>query len=1057
MPIKRSKLQLLLALSPFGFAALGAAAEAPVDSAAASSRSPAAGAQERLVDRAVYRAAAHYRLAARQDIYPALAVAVTAARRGRNAAEIQAEVTRAQNAVWGRRDAIAEFTIAAAAALADADPLQALESTARGGAVHWTTQARPRTVTSFARAREQILGQYDDAYHDAALAELREFDRVFTKAVVGVSPDARREALVGVLPGRLQQGMLTLAAADADTLTREASSNTQMLWQEFEAIRGLSMSELANDLHAHLDRGQRQAEDDRQAESREVRINGAYSLVYLAGELVGLADKDAGTRITTVGNTVIGLCESWSKFKKASDALKGFAVATLTADFVTAAITLVGLFTDSGPTLEEQMLDNIVELSRQIEDARLQMHDRFDFVDKRLRQLHVDVAARLSALVRHVLDGQADVRRIATDLALELEDQRSMLRRVYPTLVDGIAVVLSRIDDASIGRCFNRKTMAASEFDSCLAQIRAIALDGGLARQQVPLPDSTANLQDVLESSPGAATAALAEAFAARQPSNGSRGACVPEVDPAAWALLARKHDEFLARWREHAELSRGDDGGYAELMRAHRDCILRFAHAIAADLVAFADSGNPRTGSAVGSLVADVAARADDVQEALRDAARAKRRDWRRVDGLDWRDPPDEWQRVPEEKWAQSLKHAAGHCEPDDWEEINDRGGSRSSTLAYYIAPEDVGGTYKARWEARYKHLDEALRRRLRRSVPEPLQSMAALGMGHLRVCAIGRVRDHGTRLVRPPADDDRTNTAGYLAEIDAEVLVAVRWAGRCGTGRFGLEADDTGSYRSTFRFDVQHRGSWEDPYIRRRYTRRSIGGVQLNLPPRISHERSREPYPEKLRVHAAADRSNERFAMNRAFRIAIDEVREEMRGWKQEADRACKPVYIDRYARTRDARLRVVEKNPAVQRAIANYDDTAARANALVRAWIRFAMQDARSDVVSGILSGAIRIPRWPDARSSDKQQPFEHVLNQHERLEGLTALYEKAIRSEEVRRLAASRLPGYPGIARARVVFDSLDPEHPVVLAHRSAETTPAHPGAAYVRTAASDHRP
>ena len=1013
---------LLSALACFGF---GAPSDAPA-------------VEERLVDRALYRAAAQYRLGERQHIYPALAVAVAAARRGATAGQIQSEVAKAQNALWGRDDDLDEATLAAAESLADADAhaLGAVEAVVGAGDVHWTAAPRVRTADAVARARQQVLEHYDEAYH--TYGALREWG--IPGDVIGVLPDAPREAVVAVLPDALGREMLALASADDGTRIRAVRAKGNALWQELDELRNLSTPELGLDLRAYLDNAGALTRADEEDRDRATRVEGIQSLVYLGAKLVGIGDPEVGAKLETIGYTLIGLHESWSKFRGVSKGLKGLAAATLTADFVSAAIALVNLFVDTGPTTDELILENIAALGRQIEESRLQMHVRFDFVDKRLNEIHIDLAERLNALARHVLENRADTRRIATDIALHLKWQSDMLQNIYPTLVEGTAVLLERIDEASVGRCFYRQVMTASEFDSCLAQIRAIALDGGLARQQVPLPNSTLNFQAVVEKTPGAVTEAIGAAFAERL-----RGTCVPGVDPSVWVAVQRKHDGLVAEWPRHAPLARGDDGGYAAVMRRHRDCILQLAGAIAGDLVAYAESADRGAGTVVGSLIAEVRSRADDAQDAIREAAGDKRREWRRNDGLDWRDPADEWQRVSREHWTASLGHNGGYCEPEDWKDVNGRGGGRTSSLAYYIAPERVGGrTDDARWRERQRHLDEELRRRIRRSVPVAIQSMSALKMGHLRVCAIGRIRDHGVSLTDLPADGDRDNTAGYVAEVDAEVLVAVRWEGRCGK-RFVLEADDTEHWRSRFRFTVQHRGDWRDPFVRVGWVR-VPGGYSVRKVHRVA-----EPLPERILVHPSANRDNQRWAMRRAFHDAVAEVREEMRDWEGEADRACKQQYIERFARKRDGRLAVVGRTPAVQRAIADYDETAARANLLVSAWIRFAMRDAtrRSDILTGIASHAIRLPLWRDARAS-AERPADHLLNQHERLEDLTRLYERAIGSDEVRRLAASGLAGYPGISR--VVFDSLDTDHQAVVARRTAvEDPPARPGSAPVSAA------
>ncbi|MDE0193490.1 MAG: hypothetical protein OXQ90_19220 [Gammaproteobacteria bacterium] len=1009
---------------------------------------PVSDSQERLVDRALYRAAAQYRLAERVDIYPAVAVAVAAARRGATASEIKDEVAKAQYILWGRGD-LGEATLAAAQRLADgSDVLGAVAAAARGDAVHWTAAvAHTGTSGSVSNARQQILEHYDEAYqvHGDVLREWR-----IPEEVVGVSPAASREDVAAVLPAPLAREMLVLADAGNPARIQAVREKTGALWKELEGLRDLSAAELGQGLAEYLDKTREQERTAEQDADRATRVDGIKSLVYLGSELVGIGSPKAGAKLKTIGNTLVSLHESWTNFKDTSNGLKGLtkglAVATLTADFVSAAITLVELFIDTGPTIDEVILENIVSLRREIEESRLQMHARFDFVDHRLDRIHVDLASRLDALAGDVVGVWEDIHRIATDIAIELESQRDVIHDIFQASVGMEADILKGIGHASVGRCLRRKVMTESEFDSCLAQIRAQALDGTLERQQLALPGSTFGLRTALDQRPSAFVNAVGVAFAARLPAAAAPGICVPGADPAAFLDLLRLHERFVEEWPEYARLAAGDDGGFADAMRDNRDCILQFARGVAGDLVAFADAaGADRTETVVGSLIAEVRARADDVEAAIRQAARDNRREWQRTDGLDWRTPADRWQTVPRKRREAMLVRKDTYCEPEDWKYIN-KGAEYTSSLAYYIAPADA-----ADLEERYQYLNEELRHALRTYLPAPIQSMSALHMGHLRVCAIGSIRQHGVTLAEPPAPGDRGNTARYVAEVHAKAVIAVRWVGRCDEP-FEAEFYDHGRSRARFEFTVEHGRSWRDPFVRIVPDDR-VPVVKGSLSPRpMRVVRVAEPVSGKIRVHPSTGGANQRLAMLQAFGRAIVGVRDSMRDWQGKADRACRQEFIDRFARKRDARLAIVGWTPGVQRAVADYDETVVRANLFVSAWIRLAMQEAirRSDLLSGIASRAIRLPLWGDARASAKR-PLDHLLNQHERLEDLTMLYERVIGSDEVRELAASELPGYPGISR--VVFDSLDAGHPTVVARRAAiEGLPPHPSRASV-TAAS----
>ncbi|WP_315980926.1 hypothetical protein [Aliamphritea spongicola] len=68
--------------------------------------------------------------------------------------------------------------------------------------------------------------------------------------------------------------------------------------------------------------------------------------------------------------------------------LSSFAANSIIAGgIVSTAITLVGAFSEPKATTDQLILENIASLSRQIESFRVEVHNRFNYIDDRLNNI----------------------------------------------------------------------------------------------------------------------------------------------------------------------------------------------------------------------------------------------------------------------------------------------------------------------------------------------------------------------------------------------------------------------------------------------------------------------------------------------------------------------------------------------------------------------------------------------------------------------------------------------------------------------------------------------
>ncbi|MFG0300475.1 MAG: Ig-like domain-containing protein [Phycisphaerales bacterium JB047] len=90
---------------------------------------------------------------------------------------------------------------------------------------------------------------------------------------------------------------------------------------------------------------------------------------------------------------------------------------------------LVGL-SFGGPGVDEQIFDQVVELRQQVEDMRLEMHERFDRIDQQLDIMYDTIVLGFDQIGDQIGDLQDDV----DSIVLEIASARSQLRRLEAAL-----------------------------------------------------------------------------------------------------------------------------------------------------------------------------------------------------------------------------------------------------------------------------------------------------------------------------------------------------------------------------------------------------------------------------------------------------------------------------------------------------------------------------------------------------------------------------------------------------------------------------------------------
>ena len=139
-------------------------------------------------------------------------------------------------------------------------------------------------------------------------------------------------------------------------------------------------------------------------EQKEQKINDFRAAIDDERAIFYLASSAAGIVDPTTGRVISGIGTAYTKIAEASGLYRLGQISSLrlTADVVSAGLLLTSMLGNSGPTADEMILQEIHQLSLQIDSFRQEMHQRFDRVDQSLSRMYVDLIANFNEVNRNI-------------------------------------------------------------------------------------------------------------------------------------------------------------------------------------------------------------------------------------------------------------------------------------------------------------------------------------------------------------------------------------------------------------------------------------------------------------------------------------------------------------------------------------------------------------------------------------------------------------------------------------------------------------------------------
>ncbi|MCK2241416.1 MULTISPECIES: hypothetical protein [unclassified Crossiella] len=154
--------------------------------------------------------------------------------------------------------------------------------------------------------------------------------------------------------------------------------------------------------------------------------------------VVGMINPDFAKRITKFAEGAVKVAYAVNKAITAFTLINSafsLATAAFTGNVIGAISSLIGVFGVSGPTVEQQILDQIKEMRKQLEAVQQNMNDRFDKVDAKLDNIYNRMLAEFAKLEM----GVAWVRENTEQILAKVSSLSTELQVTGTTLLKAVA------------------------------------------------------------------------------------------------------------------------------------------------------------------------------------------------------------------------------------------------------------------------------------------------------------------------------------------------------------------------------------------------------------------------------------------------------------------------------------------------------------------------------------------------------------------------------------------------------------------------------------------
>jgi hypothetical protein len=279
------------------------------------------------------------------------------------------------------------------------------------------------------------------------------------EVILASNPDfATTKAVAEIREQIGPDGELTRDLNDLMDLARTQQRDlSQWIVEERQLLAGVAAQQ--DSFSAYIADEERRAAAQAQIENarqfRQLEIDAAKSGVYLFSSLIGAGDPKSGHAVGVIGNATLQVAEAIGRYAEAAarlgDAASGLGAAVLTGNVAGAVMSVMSLFGDGGPGPMDFIRDAIEDLRQEVQGFRLEMHSRFDRIDRMLNLVLEFVDTRFNRIDLVLGTLADDITQVKEELVALKGDLSQLSRNVAAFLAAGFRADLSREINYSLG------------------------------------------------------------------------------------------------------------------------------------------------------------------------------------------------------------------------------------------------------------------------------------------------------------------------------------------------------------------------------------------------------------------------------------------------------------------------------------------------------------------------------------------------------------------------------------------------------------------------------
>jgi hypothetical protein len=188
---------------------------------------------------------------------------------------------------------------------------------------------------------------------------------------------------------------------------------------------------------------QQKQEQDTAATAAQKNIDAAAAAAKILSGLVGITDVKAGEKMGKIATALFSIASAINGFapvladRNPAAGLISLAAIGMTGNVIGAVMTLVGLLGESGPSLDQQILEQLGRLRQEVRDLHIEMRQSFRRIETRIDAIFEAMLTQFAKLGIAIAGNTAAL----TEVQNALAEQNLRLEKIQATILTAIGEV----------------------------------------------------------------------------------------------------------------------------------------------------------------------------------------------------------------------------------------------------------------------------------------------------------------------------------------------------------------------------------------------------------------------------------------------------------------------------------------------------------------------------------------------------------------------------------------------------------------------------------------